>query len=281
MSRLDQLEIRPLKNNKEFLDCLNLQKRTWGETFQERADPPVLIENQMISGITSGAFDPDGNLIGFIFGLTGIQSGRPVHWSDMMAVEPEWRRFGLGRSLKYYQQRAMRDIGVEEIYWSFDPLETNNANLNLNRLGVYVEEYVVDMYPFDAQEGTLHGGLGMDRFVVKWYTDHDRNQPGMSWVEISDAQRELPVINTRMEASGEITPVEGELPEHPALRIEIPESIQGIKSESREQAFQWRLSTRHGLNHYVNRGYGIRSFVRDSIAQRYFYVLENTAGIET
>jgi len=32
-----------------------------------------------------------------VFGMTGVERGRLVHWSHMLAVRPEWRDRGLGR----------------------------------------------------------------------------------------------------------------------------------------------------------------------------------------
>src|SRR5690606_28979184 len=101
-----------------------------------------------------------------VFGLTGLEHGRLVHWSHMLAVRPEWRDLGVGTRLKAYQREAVARLGVEVIYWSFDPLMARNAHLNLNRLGARVAEYVEDMY--GATGSTLHAGLGTDRLVVVW-----------------------------------------------------------------------------------------------------------------
>ena len=100
-----------------------------------------------------------------MFGITGVQEGQLVHWSHMLAVERAYRDHGLGRRLKECQRELLRELGVDTIYWTFDPLVARNAHLNLNRLGTTVREYVPDMY---GDTGSPLHTFGTDRFVVAW-----------------------------------------------------------------------------------------------------------------
>ena len=113
---------------------------------------------------------PTATLLGFVFGLTGVERGKIVHWSDMLAVRPEARNLGLGRRLKEHQRQLVRELGASVIYWTYDPLIARNAHLNFNRLGVRLAEYVEDMY--GITDSVLHGGVPTDRLVVAWPT-HD------------------------------------------------------------------------------------------------------------
>lgn len=159
--------VRQLQGHAEYLACVELQELTWGSGFHERVPPSMLLITQKTGGIAAGAFDGDGRLLGFVYGLTGIRKGKLAHWSHMLAVRPETQGLGLGRRLKLYQRETLLPLGVDTVYWTYDPLVARNANLNLNRLGARVEEYVPDIYgPDTASE--LHSGLGTDRFVVAW-----------------------------------------------------------------------------------------------------------------
>ena len=111
---------------------------------------------------------PTAMLLGFVFGLTGVERGKIVHWSDMLAVRPEARNLGLGRKLKEHQRQLVRELGASVIYWTYDPLIARNAHLNFNRLGVRLAEYVEDMY--GITDSVLHGGIPTDRLVVAWPT---------------------------------------------------------------------------------------------------------------
>ena len=127
----------------------------------------MLKVTQYIGGVTAGAFDPDGRLLGFVFGMMGSMDGRLVHWSDLLAVHPDARNKGLGRRLKLFQRQLLLPLGVETMFWTYDPLVTKNAYLNIVRLGARPTEYVVDMYGADTHSA-MQGGIGTDRFVVAW-----------------------------------------------------------------------------------------------------------------
>ena len=51
-------------------------------------------------------------MLGFVFGMTGVQEGRLVHWSDLLAVRPEARDRGIGRRLKLFQLCSIRSYTI-------------------------------------------------------------------------------------------------------------------------------------------------------------------------
>ena len=62
----------------------------------------------------------------------------------------------------------MAELGVTQILWTFDPLVSRNAHLNLNALGARVTDYVPDMYGADTgsalhrdRDGQVRGGVGV------------------------------------------------------------------------------------------------------------------------
>ncbi len=270
-----EFTIRPLQGHEEYLACVQLQEETWGQGFAERVPASILMVTQKIGGMAAGAFAPDGELVGFVFGISGFQGDRRVHWSDMLAVKPKYRDHGLGRRLKLYQREEMLKLGVETIYWTYDPLEARNAHLNLNRLGVYIESYIRDMYP--SESGTLHRGLGMDRFVVGWPIASKRVEKILQGQRprIFPAWREAPVVNTQLE-QGRPQPLE-----HPQIqlqtglvRVEIPQSIQEEKAARPDAGRRWRQNTRACFETYLPAGFKIIAFYRDAENGRCFYVLK-------
>jgi predicted GNAT superfamily acetyltransferase len=267
-----EVEIRPLRTHDEYRACVALQKETWGENFSECVPPSILMVSQKIGGVAAGAFDAQGRLLGFVFGMTGVKEGRLVHWSDMLAVRKEARGLGLGRKLKLHQRDVLLPLGVEIIYWTYDPLEARNAHLNLNRLGAEVAEYVEEMY--GESDSVLHRGLGTDRFVVEWHIASKRVEQAVSKGLSIEARRleQAPVVNTVIAEDGSPVPAELDLPEPPAVRVEIPPDIQAVKSESPERACEWRATTRRAFQFYLPRGYKVESLARDR-AGRCFYFL--------
>lgn len=272
--RVPPVSIRSLRTHGEYRTCVELQRETWGTHFNEVVSPTLLKISQRVGGVAAGAFDGSGNLLGFVFGLTGIESGRLVHWSHMLAVREAARDAGIGRRLKEYQRDVLRSLGVETVYWTFDPLVARNAHLNLNRLGADVLEYIVDMYGDTAS--SLHSGLGTDRFVVAWQLDRSAT--------VSGARRSLfdpapiaaaPVVNAVVAAENRSVPVELPLEVAPAVRVEIPPDIQETKATLPEAANAWRATTRRAFAWYLERGYRVAGFHRDRETGRSFYVLSS------
>jgi len=271
------LSIRQLRTHAEYRACVALQKETWGTVFTEMVPPSLLLVSQKIGGVAAGAFDDNDRLVGFVFGLTGVKDGRLVHWSDMLAVRPELRDRGIGRRLKLFQREWVLPLGVRTIYWTFDPLVARNAHLNLNGLGVTVEEYVPDMYDSDSPSD-LHRGLALDRLVVAWHISPEA--PAEPQTDLSEATRtrfaHAPIINPQASqaAAGD---AEAVLPLHECIRLEIPADIQALKEHSLEAAVRWQAAVRAAFRFYLQQNYRVAGFYREAGTGRCFYALLSSA----
>ena len=162
----DQVTIRPLETRVEYEACVALQRDIWGRDFVDVVPATILMVSQQVGGVASGAFDAEGRLVGFVFGISGVRDRVTAHWSDMLAVRPEARGRGLGRRLKLHQRELLLAVGIERVYWTFDPLVARNARLNLMTLGASPVEYVSNMYGDTGSR--LHRWLDTDRFIVEW-----------------------------------------------------------------------------------------------------------------
>ncbi|HEY0514225.1 MAG TPA: hypothetical protein VGH73_20140 [Thermoanaerobaculia bacterium] len=269
----DGLTFRPFSSLPDYQACVELQRVTWGRNFSDVVPLSVLKITQKAGGIAAGAFSPQGSLLGFVYGLTGYVDRRPFHWSHMLAVDPAARDLGLGTRLKLYQRYLLLAAGVEEVRWTFDPLEARNAHLNFNHLGAEVAEYVEDMY--EGEEGSeLFAGIGTDRFILSWKIAGGRVSRALADHRAGAAEpfRAAPVANPRAASA--------DLPEAPRVRIEIPESIQDLKAGRPDAGSAWRRSTRRAFQGYLGRGYRVEAFYRDTsegaegAQRRCFYGLE-------
>ncbi len=264
-------EIRPLRGIEELQACVALQEETWGHGFSDRVPPSILKVAQMVGGVAAGAFDEDGALDGFVFGLTGVREGELVHWSDMLSVRRGLRDRGLGLLLKRFQRSFVMELGIRTMLWTVDPLQARNAHLNFSRLGIVVREYVCDMY--GQSDSPLHSGIGTDRFVSLWLLDSERV------VERVEGGRPGPTPGAATGATSALdVRLDRPLPEPGELRLEldddrvtvaIPADISRIMAESMDLAVAWRGATREALVHYLERGYEVREALRDERASRY------------
>jgi predicted GNAT superfamily acetyltransferase len=123
----ERYAVRSLDSLPELEACFRLQEEVWGRGFREAAAVSILKVSQRLGGVVGDALDESGQLVGFVFGLTGMEDGRPVHWSHMLAVRPGLRDGGLGRRLKAWQRDRCRALGVRRMYWTFDPLVARNG----------------------------------------------------------------------------------------------------------------------------------------------------------
>jgi predicted GNAT superfamily acetyltransferase len=272
--------IRSFSTLDEYRECVAFQEETWGSGFSERIPVAILKVSQRLGGIAAGAYDWDNRLVGFVFGMTGWEDGKPVHWSDMLAVRPDARGTGVGRRLKEHQRDKLLAQGIELMYWTFEPLESRNAYLNVARLGAVVREYARDMY--GDTDSPLHQGIGTDRLIARWEMTSDRVAQrlaggGTSMTTLPPStERALDVADP----SAEIT-----APGNPKLNltapwvaVAIPDAIQQAKDLSQELAASWRYMTRTTLTHYLDRGYEVRELVREGSYSSYLLAHPSTSA---
>lgn len=274
MTSLDSLSVRPIEDQAGYRACLELQRTTWGEECTELVPTSLLMVTRKIGGVLAGAFGADDQLLAFILGFAGQRDGRPIHWSHMLAVHPRARGRGLGRLLKLHQRKRLLERGIEVAYWTYDPLVSRNAHLNLNRLGVRVVGYESDMYG-TRTNSSLHGPGGTDRFTVRWELDSERvrrivsGQPPTRAEDYADA----PVL-----APGHSGGPASPFPAAPRVLMEIPADVQSLKESDRDMVMSWRQLTRAVLPWYLDRGYQVEGLLAAPDEDRYRYALRAPGG---
>jgi predicted GNAT superfamily acetyltransferase len=256
--------IRDLATLEEYQECCEIQEETWGRGFSERVPAAILRVSQKIGGVTAGAFNAEDRMVGFVFGMTGIRDGRLAHWSDMLAVREEARGHHIGDQLKHYQRNKVRALGVEVMFWTFDPLVARNAHFNINRLGARPVEYVVDMYGSNTGSA-LHGKLPTDRVVLGWEIDSGHAPwPGMDAPREGDA--DAPLVDPILNGGGPRVELADQAP---LVRVQIPHDATTLDEPS---ALAWRFAVRDAFQHYLGRGYQVTRFVRCGSTALPYYV---------
>ena len=270
---MPRVEIRLLKNIDEYRQCELIQTHVWGAPGVTRE---VLTVAQKYGGAVIGTL-VDGKVVGFIGAFLAQYHGRLVHWSHMMAVEAKYRDQGFGLRMKLVHRQIALDRGLRSICWTFDPLQSRNAQLNISRLGALAEEYVPDCY--GRFPSLLEKGLPSDRWVANWRIATVRVEERLRG-ETPAFDPALPRVNeTRLSAQGfpQNRTIRLDLG-HRRLLVEIPAQTDAMRSQAMPLARRWRLEARRIFQHYLSAGYRVEDFFPPQPATegRCFYLLRRS-----
>ena len=281
--------IRPLESISDLMACEKVVRRVWRPGDADGVPLDMFINLTVAiarnGGIALGAFAGD-EMIGFVFGILGTSrrfgpeapaTVKLKHHSHMLAVLPEWRSEGVGYALKVAQGEAARAQGLRLMTWTYDPLESHNALLNMSKLGAVCDTYYRDYY--GQMRDVLNAGLPSDRFQVDWYIASKRVATRLSGqrgrLEREHFTRAGTVLLNPAQLDAALPrPSENvaELNSGLAL-VEIPSDFQSLKRADEALALAWRMQTREIFEHAFGRGYLVTDFVFEPSPRRSFYVL--------
>jgi predicted GNAT superfamily acetyltransferase len=166
------LYIRELVSMEDYREVEKIQIEAWGFDELDVVPSGQLIAAKWAGAVLLGAFD-DQKMIGFVYGFPALEGRHVSLHSHMLAVRPENRSLHAGIHLKLAQRIKALEQGLDEISWTFDPLQVLNANLNFARLGVISHRYIVNFYG-EETSSPLHRGVGTDRLWVRWLISTER-----------------------------------------------------------------------------------------------------------
>lgn len=165
------MTIRPLTDISEFEECVELQREAFGLEDIDLVPSRMYVVQSYVGGLVLGAFDGD-RLIGFLNAMPGIRQGMPYWHSQMLAVTHDHWNSGIGSKLKCEQREHALRRGIGLIQWTYDPLESKNAYLNIVKLGAIVRRYHVNLY--GRTMSRMKQGLESDRVIAEWWIDRPR-----------------------------------------------------------------------------------------------------------
>ena len=171
----------------------------------------------------------------------------------------------------------VRHQDLDHITWTYDPLLSRNAYLNITKLGAVCNTYRRSEYG-DMRDG-LNAGLPSDRFQVDWWINTRRVERRLS----KRARRPLklenfskadlqPLYSLHSQAEGWSRPPEHFSPLDGKLALaEIPSDFGALKEADFALARDWRFFTRELFETAFHAGYLVTDFVYDGGYS--FYVL--------
>jgi len=276
---MPEWKLRVIETPGEMTAVENLQRLVWTAPDIEIVPKDLLLAVVHNGGLAICAFVED-KLVGAVFGFPGFYTTpdgpRLKHHSHILAVHPEWRAQGIGFALKRAQWQMVRKQGLDRITWTYDPLISRNAQLNIVRLGAVCSTYLRSAYG-DMQDG-LNAGLPSDRFQVDWWLNSERvkrrlsrrSRPALALAHYRAAEATL--LEARLEGESMAHPPE----ETPVLNgtlllVEIPFDFPTLRAVDLALARDWRFYAREVFEEAFTKGYLVTDFVIDK--GRSFYVL--------
>jgi len=299
------LTIRHLQSLDELKQAEEVEREVWGLSDLDTTPMTLAIATKEAGSIWVGAFD-GAKLAGFAFGFLGMEHGQLIVHSHMLAVREPYRNLHVGYRLKVAQReralalriddgrnhdnrggdgRELRanelrasGLRINEMTWTFDPLQSRNAHLNFAKLGVVSENYKVDFYG-EESSSVLHRN-STDRLWVTWPLTSRRVQERLLEKDNRAAMVDaLFTLTPLIRFNGDGKPVRTDLVAaigRQRIAIEIPSDIGDVERNDPTLAKEWRMQTRWAFIEALKAGFFVAEFCRSVRGQQGpgVYILE-------
>lgn len=226
------LVIRELLSVAELKSAEVFQRLVWGEDDPvDNSDLMLAIQHE--GGLVAGAFQ-EGRMLGFLFAFPSTTPA--TQHSHRLAVHPDSRGRGLGAKLKWYQRDWCLERRITRVRWTYDPLLSVNATLNISRLGATAHIYHENYY---GEMSGINAGVPSDRLLAEWQLDDADVAARAKMGKIPRAQEPLD-----------------------ARYISIPFHFSNLIKTDQAQAISERLRVRSEMQQMFAQGYRLVDFDR-------------------
>jgi predicted GNAT superfamily acetyltransferase len=292
---MSDFDIRPLKTLDDFHAAEEVTRAAWDSDDIDIVPLHIMLTIAKNGGVALGAF-ANAQLVGFVLGFLGTSNRygaeapatvKLKHCSHMLGILPAWQSRGVGYALKVAQREAVLNQGVRQITWTYDPLESKNARLNIAKLGAVCNTYICDYYG-ELNDG-LNRGLATDRFQVDWWiasrrieTRLTRNRPPLQlhhYLEVG-----TPIVNAAQWDDRDLPVCPDPIgpPSADRFFVEFPADFQAIRRADNALAVAWRLHLRSICEAAFASGYTVIDCVHEpGQPARSFYVMQRIDSSES
>jgi predicted GNAT superfamily acetyltransferase len=230
--------IRECVSIADFKQCIELERAVWKDDDIGIMPIRLYMISKACNAPTIGAFDQSDRLVGFVHTSLALVGRNVVYHSHLAAVLEGLRHKDIGARMKLAQRDRAIEAGIPLIIWTFDPLQSRNAHLNINKLGAIIRRYEVNYYGEDLSSVFGSTGIPSDRVIAEWWVKSPHVESALSGSRPALAQG--------------------------APAAEIPDDIDSVNARSREDHLKWRLRAREDFRREIDRGLIARAFERDS-----------------
>ena len=237
-----EIVIRECTSTDDFQQCIELEREVWKDDDLGIMPIRLYMISKACNAPTIGAFEPSGRLVGFVHTMIALMDKHIVYHSHLAAVREDLRHNDIGYKMKVAQRKHAVAAGVPLIIWTFDPLQSRNAHLNVNKLGAVIRRYEVNYYS-EGLSTVFDSDVPNDRVFAEW------------WVSSGHVESALAGNRPRLE--------------NPAASVVIAGDINSVRARSVEEHLKWRLRVRDDFRSKLTKGLIVRGFERDGDTSRY------------
>ena len=268
-----KVTIRALDTQEDFDRLVHIQRAVWNHPETDLTPAHQFCVSSRMGAILLGAF-VGREMAGFVYSFPAVFHGKTCQHSHLLAVLPEFQGYGIGKALKWAQREEAVKRGYDLLTWTFDPLQTRNANLNLQALGAVSRTYFPNFYGLTPAL-CLGPGIPTDRLLIEWPIRTGRVQgraESRAKKPCYDPERLPKALARRAGDEGTFAPPGRPRPglDDPVLLVEVPRDIKALAFRC-DLIAAWQAGLRRALRHYFSRGYCADHFI---FGDRAFYVLK-------
>jgi len=236
--------IRECSSIEDFQQCIELERAVWRDDDIGIMPIRLYMISKACNAPTIGAFEPSGRLVGFVHTMIALMEGHVVYHSHLAAVVEDLRHKDIGFRMKLAQRQHAISAGVPLIVWTFDPLQSRNAHLNINKLGAVVRRYEVNYYS-EGLSTVFDSDVPNDRVFAQW------------WVSSPHVESVLSGTRPHVECQTQ--------------SVVIPEDINKVRLLSLDEHLRWRIRVREDFQSALAGGLIVRGFERADGTSRYLF----------
>lgn len=243
------MTIRECISVDDFQQCIELERAVWKDADIGIMPIRLYMISRACNAPTIGAFEPSGRLVGFVHTMLALRDGHVAYHSHLAAVIETRRHQDIGFRMKLAQRQRAIEQGVSLIFWTFDPLQSRNAHLNINKLGAIIGRYEVNYYS-EGLSTVFDADVPSDRVFAEW------------WVSSPYVESVLNGVRPHFEGATEF--------------VVIPEDIGAVRARSVDEHLKWRIRVRQDFQSKLARGLIARGFERQEGTSRYLFGPDET-----
>src|ERR1041385_530705 len=183
------ITIRECVSVDDFQQCIELERAVWKDEDIGIMPIRLYMISKACKAPTVGAFDQPGRLVGFVHTMLALVDHHVIYHSHLAAVLEGLRHKDIGYRMKLKQREFALAAGIPLIIWTFDPLQSRNAHLNINKLGAIIRRYEANYYG-EGLSAVFGTDVPSDRIFAEWWVQSPHVEAALAGIrpQVPDAE---------------------------------------------------------------------------------------------